>query len=61
MAHRIRGSCATLGAREMVRLTTRMEALDDEGLSSQGERLLAELDAEFRRVEQALGDERRRA
>jgi CheY-like chemotaxis protein len=61
LAHRIRGSCATLGARGMVDLTARMEALDDESLSSQGERLLADFDAEFRRVEQALSNEPRRA
>ncbi|HET8645419.1 MAG TPA: Hpt domain-containing protein, partial [Vicinamibacteria bacterium] len=61
IAHRFRGSCATLGARGMVQLTTRMEALDQAELEDQGRGLLGELQAELGRVEQALRSEKDRA
>jgi HPt (histidine-containing phosphotransfer) domain-containing protein len=61
LSHKVRGSCATLGARAMMQLTAQMEALDDEGLASQGDVLLDALREEFARVEGALRAEGRRA
>jgi signal transduction histidine kinase/CheY-like chemotaxis protein/HPt (histidine-containing phosphotransfer) domain-containing protein len=61
IAHKFRGSCAAVGARGMMDLTTRMEALDEAGLDSRADALRDELEAEFRRVEEALRSERERA
>ena len=61
MVHKLRGSCATIGARTMVGLTTEMEELDEGGLVARGEELLATLEAEFAAVRKALRSEERRA
>jgi len=55
ISHRFRGSCATLGARGMMDLTKRMEALDPPALNARGASLREELQAELNRVEDALG------
>jgi signal transduction histidine kinase/HPt (histidine-containing phosphotransfer) domain-containing protein/ActR/RegA family two-component response regulator len=54
VAHKIRGSCATLGAQAMMETTRHMEALDQEGLSSRGEALAVRLAAELEEVERAI-------
>jgi HPt (histidine-containing phosphotransfer) domain-containing protein len=36
VAHKFRGSCATLGARGMMELTRQMEALDEARMSTEG-------------------------
>jgi HPt (histidine-containing phosphotransfer) domain-containing protein len=54
VAHRLRGSCATMGARGMAQITGRLEALDQERLAAQGGALLEQLAAEAQRVEEAL-------
>jgi signal transduction histidine kinase/ActR/RegA family two-component response regulator len=59
MLHKLRGSCATLGARTMVRLTSDMEELDDKGLAAVGETLLVALEDEFAVVHHALVTEPR--
>jgi HPt (histidine-containing phosphotransfer) domain-containing protein len=61
IAHKVRGSCATVGARGMVQLTTHMESLDEDGLASSGERLLDQLEDEFAAVRETFRTERRRA
>ena len=61
LAHKFRGSCATVGARGLMEITHRMEAVDEAGLLAQGALLMEELQAEFRRVEHALGDRPRDA
>jgi hypothetical protein len=55
----MRGSCATLGARAMMRLTSDMEALDEKGLDAVGATLLAGLEDEFAMVHHALATEPR--
>ena len=54
IAHKFRGSCATVGARGMMEITSRMEALDQADLDARAVAQLDELEAEFRRVERAL-------
>jgi CheY-like chemotaxis protein len=61
VAHKLRGSGATIGARRMMALTTRMEELEAEDLGVQGGALLRELLAEFAGVRSALMTERRLA
>ncbi len=60
-AHKVRGSCATVGARGMMEITNRMESLDEDGLAAAGERLFDELAEEFAAVRDALKNEKRRA
>jgi signal transduction histidine kinase/CheY-like chemotaxis protein/HPt (histidine-containing phosphotransfer) domain-containing protein len=59
VAHKFRGSCATLGARGMMELTRQMEALDEAGMTTEGAARLDALEAEFRRVDEALRAEGR--
>ncbi len=47
VAHKLRGSCATLGARAMMDLCARMEDLDDATMLATGEAMLETLEAEF--------------
>jgi CheY-like chemotaxis protein/HPt (histidine-containing phosphotransfer) domain-containing protein len=61
LLHKLRGSCAALGARTMMRLTADMEDLGEEGLTAIGDTLLAALDDEFAVVRHALLTEPRRA
>jgi len=61
MLHKMRGSCATLGARAMTRLVSDMEELDEAGLAARGDTLLMALEDEFAVVRHALVTEPRRA
>jgi two-component system, sensor histidine kinase and response regulator len=61
MLHKLRGSCGTLGARAMMRLTSDMEELDEKGLAAVGETLLTALEDEFAIVRHALVTEPRHA
>jgi signal transduction histidine kinase/CheY-like chemotaxis protein/HPt (histidine-containing phosphotransfer) domain-containing protein len=61
ISHKLRGSCATIGAHGMMQLTSQMETLDEVGLVSRGEMLLDDLEEEFARVEDTLRSEQRRA
>jgi signal transduction histidine kinase/HPt (histidine-containing phosphotransfer) domain-containing protein len=61
MSHKLRGSCATIGANGMMQLTAEMETLDETGLVSRGESLLEDLEEEFARVEETIRAEKRRA
>jgi CheY-like chemotaxis protein len=54
VAHKFRGSCATVGARGMMEITSSLESIDDTGLAAQGASLLIELRTEFQRVEDVL-------
>ena len=54
IAHKFRGSCATVGARGMMGITSAMESIEEAGLASRGVTLLDELRAEFERVEDVL-------
>jgi CheY-like chemotaxis protein/HPt (histidine-containing phosphotransfer) domain-containing protein len=55
IAHRLRGGCVTLGARRMAALTEEMEGFQADAMAEQGPDRLQRLEAELRRVEQALG------
>jgi HPt (histidine-containing phosphotransfer) domain-containing protein len=61
VAHKLRGSCATLGARAMMDLCARMEDLDEPTMMSTGEELLEKLEAEFARARTLLADHAREA
>jgi signal transduction histidine kinase/CheY-like chemotaxis protein/HPt (histidine-containing phosphotransfer) domain-containing protein len=61
VAHKLRGSCATVGARPMMNLTAEMEELSDEEAVARGGALLSRLEDEFGAVRQALLTEKRRA
>jgi signal transduction histidine kinase/ActR/RegA family two-component response regulator len=61
VAHKLRGSCATVGARRMMELTADMEGLALEDLTVRGGALLRELEEEFAAVRAALVAEKRRA
>jgi CheY-like chemotaxis protein/HPt (histidine-containing phosphotransfer) domain-containing protein len=61
IAHKLRGSCATIGARRMMKLTTEMEELGDEAMEARGGAVLADLEEEFAAVRGALLTEKRRA
>jgi CheY-like chemotaxis protein/HPt (histidine-containing phosphotransfer) domain-containing protein len=61
IAHKLRGSCATLGARAMMDLCARMEDLDHGAMMESGERLLDELEDEFAEARRLLTDHQRRA
>jgi len=61
IAHKLRGSCATVGARRMMKLTAEIEELGDEDVSARGGARLIELEEEFAAVLQALLTEKRRA
>ena len=61
IAHKLRGSCATIGARRMMKLTAEMEELSDEAAATRGGAVLADLEEEFAAVRGALLTEKRRA
>ncbi|HEV7500623.1 MAG TPA: ATP-binding protein [Vicinamibacteria bacterium] len=61
VAHKLRGSCATVGARRMMALTAEMEDLAPADLGSRGEESLRDLEQEFAAVRKALITEKRRA
>jgi signal transduction histidine kinase/ActR/RegA family two-component response regulator/HPt (histidine-containing phosphotransfer) domain-containing protein len=61
VAHKLRGSCATIGARPMMKVTVDMEELTDEEAVVRGEALLRRLEDEFAAVREALLSEKRRA
>jgi CheY-like chemotaxis protein/anti-sigma regulatory factor (Ser/Thr protein kinase) len=61
IAHKLRGSCATIGARRMMKLTAEMEELGDEAMEARGGAVLADLEEEFEAVRGALLTEKRRA
>ena len=61
LAHKLRGSCATVGARRMMKLTAEMEELPEAERPGRGGALLSGLEVEFRTVRQALVSEKRRA
>ena len=54
VAHKFRGSCATVGARGLMEITSRMEALEEASLRALGPALMAELEGQLRRVEDTL-------
>ena len=54
VAHKLRGACATLGARLMMDLCARMEDLDRAALETSGEAMLEELEREYVRARDAL-------
>lgn len=53
-AHGLRGSCATLGARRMAPIATRLEAMGREGRTEDGLPLLPALESEYQAVRRAL-------
>jgi len=61
IAHKLRGSCATIGARRMMKLTAEIEELGDDDVSARGGARLIELEGEFAAVREALLTEKRRA
>ena len=61
ISHKLRGSCATVGARRMMRLTAEMEELPEAERQRRGGVLLSALEEEFRTVRQTLASEKRRA
>jgi len=61
IAHKLRGSCATIGARRMMKLTAELEDLGDEAAATRGGAVLADLEEEFAAVRGALLTEKRRA
>jgi signal transduction histidine kinase/HPt (histidine-containing phosphotransfer) domain-containing protein len=61
LGHKLRSSCATVGAVAMMEVCTRMEELGRDELAGGGEGLLDDLDAEFRTVKETLRTEDRRA
>ena len=60
IAHKLRGSCATLGARAMMEICARMEDLDEGGLMESGEAMLEALEREFARTQEMLAEHRRK-
>ncbi len=61
VAHKLRGSCATLGARAMMDLCARIEDLDAARVASEGEPLLDALEREFERARRMLSEQQERA
>ena len=61
VAHKMRGSCATVGARRMMAITTTIDECPDAELRNRAAELLADLEEEFGAVRQALRTEKRRA
>jgi CheY-like chemotaxis protein/HPt (histidine-containing phosphotransfer) domain-containing protein len=57
IAHKFRGSCAGVGARGMMELTSQMESLEEPELPERGGLVLTELVAEHRRVAATLATE----
>jgi CheY-like chemotaxis protein len=61
IAHKLRGSCATLGARSMMDLCARMEDLDEPAMMESGEAMLEALEREFARTQEMLAEHLRNA
>ncbi len=61
IAHKLRGSCATLGARSMMEICAQMEDLDQAAMMQSGERRLEALEVEFARARDLLADHQRKA
>jgi two-component system sensor histidine kinase RpfC len=61
LAHKLRGSCATLGARAMMEICATMEDLDEPAMMASGERLLDALEVEFDRARELLAAQQRKA
>ena len=61
IAHKLRGSCATLGARAMMEICARMEDLDQAAMMESGERMLEDLEVEFARARELLAEHQRKA
>jgi HPt (histidine-containing phosphotransfer) domain-containing protein len=61
IAHKLRGSCATLGARAMTEICAQMEDLDEAAMMATGERRLEALEAEFARSRELLTAQQRKA
>jgi signal transduction histidine kinase/HPt (histidine-containing phosphotransfer) domain-containing protein/AmiR/NasT family two-component response regulator len=61
VAHKLRGSCATLGARSMMALCAEMEDLDQAAMMQSGEAMLEALESEFARARELLADHQRKA
>jgi HPt (histidine-containing phosphotransfer) domain-containing protein len=61
IAHKLRGSCATIGARRMMKLTAELEELGEEAAAAREDAVLADLEEEFAAVRGALLTEKRRA
>jgi CheY-like chemotaxis protein/HPt (histidine-containing phosphotransfer) domain-containing protein len=59
VAHKLRGSCATVGARGMMAITARMETIEAADLAGSGDSTLRELKAEFEAVRRDLLTARR--
>ena len=59
IAHKLRGSCATLGARAMMETCAEMENLDEASMMESGERLLEELEREFHVARDLLSEQAR--
>ena len=61
IAHKLRGSCATLGARSMMEICAQMEDLDQADMMQSGERMLEALEGEFVRARDLLAEHQRKA
>jgi CheY-like chemotaxis protein/HPt (histidine-containing phosphotransfer) domain-containing protein len=61
IAHKLRGSCATLGAQAMLDICARMEELDQRAMIDSGEGMLEELEREFGRARDLLSERERKA
>lgn len=61
VAHKLRGSCATLGARSMMEICSRMEEVDEPTFLGTGETMLESLESEFRTARDLLSQRERKA
>ncbi len=61
LAHKLRGSCATIGAKPMMNLTAAMEELPEPEFPGRGAEMVRALEEEFTAVRAALVSEKRRA
>jgi CheY-like chemotaxis protein len=61
IAHKLRGSCATLGARAMMDICVQMEDLDQAAMIQSGDKLLDALEVEFARARELLAAQQRKA
>jgi HPt (histidine-containing phosphotransfer) domain-containing protein len=60
VAHKLRGSCATLGARSMMELCAQMEEFDRAAMVQSGEGMLAAVEVEFTRARDLLSERQRK-
>jgi CheY-like chemotaxis protein/HPt (histidine-containing phosphotransfer) domain-containing protein len=61
VAHKLRGSCATLGARAMMEVCREMEEMDEPAMIASGESVLDRLEAEFAVARQMLAGYQKKA